>query len=107
MKLAGGCHCGGAEGASKAQRPRQERGSISGGAPDLAQDGPLAQLKEVGAALSRPPENFDLNPKILRQLEADGLADPNAHQIAAAAADGTLVVRLRRRDAFFYAALRK
>jgi len=31
---------------------------------------PLAQLKEVGAALSRPPENFDLNPKILRQLEA-------------------------------------
>ena len=31
---------------------------------------PLAQLREVGAALSRPPENFDLNPKILRQLEA-------------------------------------
>ena len=31
---------------------------------------PLAQLREVGAALSKPPENFDLNPKILRQLEA-------------------------------------
>ncbi len=31
---------------------------------------PLAQLQEVGAALARPPENFDLNPKILRQLEA-------------------------------------
>jgi 2-oxoglutarate dehydrogenase E1 component len=31
---------------------------------------PTDQLKEVGAALSRPPENFDLNPKILRQLEA-------------------------------------
>ena len=31
---------------------------------------PLAQLREVGAALGRPPENFDLNPKILRQLEA-------------------------------------
>ncbi len=30
----------------------------------------LEQLREVGAALSRPPENFDLNPKILRQLEA-------------------------------------
>jgi 2-oxoglutarate dehydrogenase E1 component len=30
----------------------------------------IEQLKEVGAALSRPPENFDLNPKILRQLEA-------------------------------------
>jgi len=31
---------------------------------------PMEQLREVGAALSRPPENFDLNPKILRQLEA-------------------------------------
>jgi 2-oxoglutarate dehydrogenase E1 component len=31
---------------------------------------PLEQLREVGAALSRPPENFDANPKILRQLEA-------------------------------------
>ncbi|HQT62990.1 MAG: 2-oxoglutarate dehydrogenase E1 component [Acidocella sp. 20-57-95] len=31
---------------------------------------PLEQLKEVGAALARPPENFDLNSKILRQLEA-------------------------------------
>jgi 2-oxoglutarate dehydrogenase E1 component len=27
-------------------------------------------LVEVGAALARPPQNFDLNPKILRQLEA-------------------------------------
>jgi 2-oxoglutarate dehydrogenase E1 component len=31
---------------------------------------PLAQLREVGAALSTPPQNFDLNPKIARQLEA-------------------------------------
>ena len=31
---------------------------------------PIEQLCEVGAALSKPPENFDLNPKILRQLEA-------------------------------------
>jgi 2-oxoglutarate dehydrogenase E1 component len=31
---------------------------------------PIAQLREVGAALARPPENFHLNPKILRQLEA-------------------------------------
>jgi 2-oxoglutarate dehydrogenase E1 component len=31
---------------------------------------PIDQLKDVGAALSRPPENFDLNPKNLRQLEA-------------------------------------
>ena len=37
---------------------------------ELATAAPMAQLKEVGAALSRPPENFDLNPKILRQLEA-------------------------------------
>jgi 2-oxoglutarate dehydrogenase E1 component len=31
---------------------------------------PIGQLREVGAALGRPPENFDTNPKILRQLEA-------------------------------------
>ncbi len=30
----------------------------------------LEDLKQVGAALSRPPAEFDLNPKILRQLEA-------------------------------------
>jgi 2-oxoglutarate dehydrogenase E1 component len=30
----------------------------------------LEQLREVGAALSKAPENFDINPKILRQLEA-------------------------------------
>jgi 2-oxoglutarate dehydrogenase E1 component len=31
---------------------------------------PLEQLRLVGAALSKVPENFDTNPKILRQLEA-------------------------------------
>ncbi len=30
----------------------------------------LEQLREVGAALSKPPADFDINPKILRQLEA-------------------------------------
>jgi 2-oxoglutarate dehydrogenase E1 component len=30
----------------------------------------ITTLTEVGAALSRPPADFDLNPKILRQLEA-------------------------------------
>jgi len=30
----------------------------------------LEQLQKVGAALSTPPADFDLNPKILRQLEA-------------------------------------
>jgi 2-oxoglutarate dehydrogenase E1 component len=30
----------------------------------------MEQLKEVGAALAKPPLDFDLNPKILRQLEA-------------------------------------
>ncbi|MBU6448800.1 MAG: 2-oxoglutarate dehydrogenase E1 component [Rhodospirillales bacterium] len=31
---------------------------------------PLAQLQEVGKALYTPPQNFELNPKIARQLEA-------------------------------------
>ena len=30
---------------------------------------PARQLKEIGAALARVPDNFDLNPKIARQLE--------------------------------------
>ena len=31
---------------------------------------PLAQLQQVGKALYTPPQNFELNPKIARQLEA-------------------------------------
>ncbi|MDD2794533.1 2-oxoglutarate dehydrogenase E1 component [Acidocella sp.] len=31
---------------------------------------PLEQLHQVGKAISTPPENFDINSKILRQLEA-------------------------------------
>ncbi len=31
---------------------------------------PMAQLREVGAAISTPPQNFDLNSKIARQLDA-------------------------------------
>ncbi|GAB0116248.1 2-oxoglutarate dehydrogenase E1 component [Acidisoma sp. 7E03] len=34
----------------------------------------LETLKDVGAAISRAPENFDLNPKIARQLEAKKVA---------------------------------
>jgi S1-C subfamily serine protease len=40
-------------------------------------------------------------------VEADGLADPNAQQVAEASKDGQLLLRLRRRDATFYAALKK
>ncbi|MCB5943763.1 2-oxoglutarate dehydrogenase E1 component [Acidocella sp. KAb 2-4] len=37
---------------------------------EAATAAPLAQLKEVGAAISRAPENFDVNSKIARQLDA-------------------------------------
>jgi S1-C subfamily serine protease len=40
-------------------------------------------------------------------VEADGIADPTANQLAEAAKDGQLLVRVRRREATFYAALRK
>lgn len=40
-------------------------------------------------------------------VEADGIADPTPAQVQQAAADGVLVVRVRRRDSFFYAALKK
>jgi S1-C subfamily serine protease len=40
-------------------------------------------------------------------VEADGTVDPNAQQVQDAARDGQLLLRLRRRDVAFYAALRK
>jgi S1-C subfamily serine protease len=40
-------------------------------------------------------------------VEADGISDPNANQLADAARDGQLLVRVKRRDAVFYAALKK
>jgi Do/DeqQ family serine protease len=40
-------------------------------------------------------------------VEADGVQDPTANQLSEAAKDGALLVRVRRRDASFYAALKK
>ena len=40
-------------------------------------------------------------------VEADGIVDPTSTQLQQAAADGQLLLRLRRRDSAFYAALKK
>ena len=40
-------------------------------------------------------------------VEADGVQDPSSAQLSAAAKDGQLLLRVRRRDATFYAAVRK
>jgi S1-C subfamily serine protease len=40
-------------------------------------------------------------------IEADGRAEPSSAQLSDAAKDGQLLVRVRRRDATFYAALKK
>jgi Do/DeqQ family serine protease len=40
-------------------------------------------------------------------VESNGIADPSSAQVADAARSGALVVRLKRGDAFFYAALKK
>jgi serine protease Do len=40
-------------------------------------------------------------------IEADGIADPTATQLSEAAKDGQLLVRVRRRDLTFYAAMKK
>lgn len=40
-------------------------------------------------------------------VEADGVQDPTSAQLSAAAKDGQLLLRVRRRDATFYAAVRK
>jgi S1-C subfamily serine protease len=39
--------------------------------------------------------------------EADGVPDPSPAQVQKVAADGELLLRVRRKDAFFYAALKK
>jgi serine protease Do len=40
-------------------------------------------------------------------VEADGIQDPTSAQVQQAASDGSLLLRLRREDNFFYAALRR
>jgi Do/DeqQ family serine protease len=40
-------------------------------------------------------------------IEANGTADPNSSQVAELAKAGTLLVRVKRSDAFFYAAMKK
>ncbi len=40
-------------------------------------------------------------------VEADGIQDPTSNQLADAAKDGQLLVRVRRREASFYAAMKK
>jgi S1-C subfamily serine protease len=40
-------------------------------------------------------------------VEADGREDPSSTQLAEAAKDGQLLLRVRRRDSTFYAAMKK
>jgi len=40
-------------------------------------------------------------------VEVDGINDPNSNQVQQAAADGAVLVRVRRKDSAFYAALRR
>ena len=40
-------------------------------------------------------------------VEADGIQEPSSNQLSEAAKDGQLLVRVRRRDASFYAAMKK
>ena len=40
-------------------------------------------------------------------VEADGVQDPSSAQLSEQAKDGQLLVRVRRRDASFYAAMKK
>jgi serine protease Do len=40
-------------------------------------------------------------------IEADGVMEPNASQVMQASQDGHMLLRVRRREAAFYAALRR
>jgi serine protease Do len=40
-------------------------------------------------------------------IEADGMVEPNASQVLQASQDGHMLLRVRRREAAFYAAVRR
>ena len=40
-------------------------------------------------------------------IEADGVIEPNANQVLQASQDGHMLLRVRRREAAFYAAVRR
>jgi Do/DeqQ family serine protease len=65
---------------------------------------PLPIVTQVAPGSSADREGLRTGDVI---VEANGVADPNSAQVAEAARSGTLLVRVRRGDAFFYAALKK
>lgn len=65
---------------------------------------PVAMVTQV--APGSVAERAGLRPQDLI-VEADGTSDPSAAQVQQAAADGILLLRLRRKDSFYYVALKR
>lgn len=68
--------------------------------------GPKALPFVTTVAPGSPADRAGLKPGDVL-VEADGVREPSSAQVTEAGKDGALLVRVRRRDATFYAALRK
>jgi S1-C subfamily serine protease len=80
-------------------------------------DLPPAQAQQLGLPAKALPLVTAVNPGSAADraglksgdiiVEVDGIQEPTSMQVQQSAADGQLLLRVRRRDASFYAALRK
>jgi Do/DeqQ family serine protease len=92
--------------------PRRQQGlglSMRDLTPEMAVSAglsPRATAQVVGVVPGSAADRAGLRPGDA-VIEADGQAEPSTAQIAAAASDGHMLLRVRRRDAVFYAALRR
>ncbi len=65
---------------------------------------PLPALTQVAPGSAADREGLRVGDVI---VEANGTADPTSAQVAEFAKSGSLLLRVKRGDAFFYAALKK
>ncbi|MBX3228323.1 MAG: trypsin-like peptidase domain-containing protein [Labilithrix sp.] len=97
--------------------PVQSQGVPQSGLGLSVRDLTAAQAQQLGVGVRPVPVVTSVTPGSSADraglkpgdviIEADGTADPNASQLAAAAKDGQLLLRVRRRDQSFYAAMKK
>lgn len=97
--------------------PVQQQGVPQAGLGMNVRDLPAAQATNLGLPAKPLPVITSISPGSAADraglrpgdviVEADGVVEPTSTQLAEQAKDGQLLVRVRRRDASFYAAMKK
>jgi S1-C subfamily serine protease len=70
----------------------------------LSSSHPLPMVTQVSPGSAADREGLRAGDVI---VEANGASDPNSAQVADAARSGTALLRIKRGDSYFYAALKK